>query len=130
MRTYFKVLIFPDVRTAIILTIILTLSICAGTLTPLTENIDAPGSDKWHHFIAFAGLVYPITAASRSYWIPIIIFGASLGALIEIIQPFVNRLGDIQDFRADALGVLIGFAVGVAVFQFKIRHIDNKCQLV
>ena len=125
MLTYLKILIFSDVRTAIILTIILTLSICAGTLTPLTKNIDALGSDKWHHFIAFAGLVYPITVASRSYWIPIIIFGVSLGALIEIIQPFVNRFGDIQDFRADALGVLIGFAVGATVHQFKIRHIDE-----
>ncbi len=39
------------------------------------------------------------------YWVlPVALFGA----LIELIQPFVGRHGDINDFYADALGSIIG----------------------
>ena len=65
MLSVFKALILPDAKTAVILTVILTLTICVGTLIPLTEKIHAPGSDKWHHFIAFAALAYPLTAANQ-----------------------------------------------------------------
>ena len=65
MFSVFKALILPDAKTAFTLTAILTLAICVGTLIPLTEKIHAPGSDKWHHFIAFAALAYPLTAANQ-----------------------------------------------------------------
>ena len=54
-----------------------------------------------------------------SNWIPIILFGLFFGALIELVQPYLNRFGDIQDFQADAIGVLIGFALGVMVYSFR-----------
>ena len=119
MLTYLKTLIFPDIKLAIILTTILKMLICVGTLTPLIEQIDASGSDKWHHFIAFAALVYPLTFASRSYWMPASIFGLSLGASIEFIQPYVNRFGDIKDLQADMLGVSVGLLVGFLVRKIK-----------
>jgi hypothetical protein len=108
---------------AILCTLVLTLTICIATLTPLPLKIDAPGSDKWHHFVAFAALVYPITVANRFYWIPIIIFGFALGGLIEVVQPFVNRFGDIQDFQADIVGMLMGFLIGLMVRQLKFHFI-------
>ena len=119
MLPIFKALILPDAKIAFMITTILALAISVGTLTPLAENVDAPGSDKWHHFIAFTALAYPLTAAGRSYWIPTIIFGLSLGPSIEIIQPYVDRYGYIKDFQADALGMLMRFSLGFVACLFK-----------
>jgi hypothetical protein len=119
MGFYLKACLIPNLRLAIFLTIIFTIVICCGTLTPLPKSLDVPGSDKWHHFVAFSFLVYPLTVANKKCWIPIILFGLFFGALIELVQPYLNRFGDIQDFQADAIGVLIGFALGVMVYSFR-----------
>ena len=119
MVFYLKACLIPNLQLAIFLTIIFTIIICFGTLTPLPKSLDVPGSDKWHHFVAFAFLVYPLTVANKKCWIPIILFGLFFGALIELVQPYLNRFGDIQDFQADAIGVLIGFALGVIVYSFR-----------
>ena len=87
--------------------------------------VDVSGIDKLHHFLAFAALTYPLTVASQRYWLPIIIFGLLFGASIEIIQPYLNRFGDIGDFTADAVGVLIGFLLGALGYLLKIK-IKNR----
>jgi len=110
-----------------VLTFIFILIICVGTLIPLPQAVDVPGTDKWHHFLAFAALVYPLTVANRRCWLLIIAFGLSLVALIEIIQPFVNRFGDIADFTADAVGVLIGFSFGVIGYFLKLKNDNSIC---
>ena len=125
MGFYLKACLIPNLRLAIFLTIIFTIVICCGTLTPLPKSLDVPGSDKWHHFVAFAFLVYPLTVANKKCWIPIILFGLFFGALIELVQPYLNRFGDIQDFQADAIGVLIGFALGVIVYSFRTSVLRN-----
>ena len=125
MVFYLKACLIPNLRLAIFLTIIFTIVICCGTLTPLPKSLDVPGSDKWHHFVAFAFLVYPLTVANKKCWIPIILFGLFFGALIELVQPYLNRFGDIQDFQADAIGVLIGFALGVIVYSFRTSVLRN-----
>jgi len=107
-----------------VLTFISILIICVGTLLPLPQAVDVPGTDKWHHFLGFAALTYPLTVASRRHWLPIIVFGLLFGALIEIIQPYVNRFGDVADFNADAVGVLIGFSFGVGGYFLKLKT-DN-----
>ena len=125
MVFYLKACLIPNLRLALFLTIIFTIIICFGTLTPLPKSLDVPGSDKWHHFVAFAFLVYPLTVANKKCWIPIILFGLFFGALIELVQPYLNRFGDIQDFQADAIGVLIGFALGVIVYSFRASVLRN-----
>ena len=123
VNKYFKFFLLPNVRTGMILTFAFALIICLGTLTPLPQAIDVPGADKWHHFLAFAALTYPLTVASRQCWLLIISFGLAFGASIEIIQPYVNRFGDIADFTADAFGVLIGFMFGVIGYFLKLKKI-------
>ncbi|MBQ58313.1 VanZ family protein [bacterium] len=125
MVFYLKACLIPNLRLALFLTIIFTIVICCGTLTPLPKSLDVPGSDKWHHFVAFSFLVYPLTVANKKCWIPIILFGLFFGALIELVQPYLNRFGDIQDFQADAIGVLIGFALGVIVYSFRASVLRN-----
>ena len=113
MTKYFKILLLPNLQTGVVLTFIFILIICVGTLIPLPQAFDVPGTDKWHHFLAFAALTYPLTVVSRRYWLSIILFGLLFGALIEIIQPYVHRFGDVADFTVNAIGVLIGFSFGV-----------------
>ena len=124
MTKYFKILLLPNLRTGMVLTFISMLIICVGTLLPLPRVVDVPGTDKWYHFLGFAALTYPLTVASRWYWLPITVFGLLFGALIEIIQRYMNRLGDVADFTADAVGVLIGFLFGVGGYFLKLK-IDN-----
>ena len=109
-----------------ILTFTFALIICVGTLTPLPQAVDVPRTDKWHHFLAFAALTYPLTVAA-AIWLLIIAFGLSFGALIEIIQPYVNRFGDVADFIADAVGVLIGFSFGVIGYFLKLKNDNSIC---
>ena len=124
VKKYYKSLFLPNVRTGMVLTLAFALIICLGTLTPLPQVVDVPGTDKWHHFLAFAALTYPLTVANRRCWLLIIVFGLAFGASIEIIQPYVNRFGDIADFTADAFGVLIGFLFGVIGNFVKLKN-DN-----
>jgi len=44
-----------------------------------------------------------------------------LAASIEIIQPYVNRFGDIKDFQADTLGVFLGLLTGILVRRFRAK---------
>ena len=90
-------------------TLIFLLLILFGTLTP-SDVIEIPdiGSDKQYHVLAFILFVMPLTfnKLKNIYWV---LPGAIVfGALIELIQPFVGRYGDIKDFYADALGSVIG----------------------
>ena len=112
--------LFPSLKNAIILTITFVVIICWGTLTPLPQKIDVPGSDKWHHFVAFAALVYPLALASKRYWLKIIIFSLLLGASIEIIRPYVNRFGEMKDFFADSIGVFMGILLAAIAHKFRL----------
>ena len=120
MFTLIQKIIYPNDRIALILTFIFTLLILVGTLTPIPQKIDAPGSDKWHHFIAFGVLTYPMVAANKRLGFAIVLFGLCLGASIEIIQPYVNRFGDFNDFKADCIGILLGY------FSGKLAYRNNK----
>ena len=122
MFTLIQKIIYPNDRIALILTFIFTLLILVGTLTPIPQKIDAPGSDKWHHFIAFAVLTYPMVAANKRLGFAIVLFGLCLGAGIEIIQPYVNRFGDLNDFKADCIGILLGYFSGKLAYKKNKRH--------
>ena len=98
-------------RIALFLTIVLALVIAVSTLTPLPTKIDVPGSDKWHHFIAFAVLVFPLAYCNKRYAMVIAIAALGYGGFIEIVQPYVNRYGEFNDFVADGIGVCIGIAM-------------------
>ena len=98
-------------RTSFLLTLALTAIIAVSTLTPLPTKIDVPGSDKWHHFVAFAALVFPLAYCNKRYAVMIAILALGYGAVIETVQPYVNRYGEFNDFVADGIGVCIGIAL-------------------
>ena len=95
-----------------------------ATLTPLAElSPKPPGGDKLHHFIAFAALTLPtalLYARALTWLLPAAI---AYGGCIEIIQPYVNRLGELGDFVADSLGAIFGAVLGLSLqFAFKLLN--------
>ena len=81
--------------------------------------------DKWTHIVMFGGwctvlwleygLHHRVINMKRA--IPYaIVFPILMGGLIEIVQQTCtggNRSGDFIDFIADAIGVLLGAAIGI-----------------
>lgn len=99
---------------ALVLTCVIALVVGYLTLTPqLTLNI--AGSDKLHHLIGFATLSLPAAILYRHslYWLlPFII---AFGGGIELVQPFVNRNGELADFWADLVGIFLGVGIGLII---------------
>ena len=93
------------------LSILIMLLTTTFSMSPLDNLPEAPGSDKTHHFIAYAALAFPTALRKPRQW-PIIILGFALySGLIELIQPLVNRYGEWMDFLANACGLFIGVAL-------------------
>ena len=96
---------------AIWLTLIFGIVIAWGTLMPLEELPSVPGTDKLQHFVAFGVFVLPVCLLMPARTWLIFAIAVLYGALIEIIQPYVNRYGEMGDFWADAGGAVIGVVI-------------------
>ena len=90
-------------------------SITLLSLWPLSNLPLMPGTDKTHHFIAYASLMLPAALAKPKHWPLIALFFISWSAAIELIQPLVNRYGEWLDLLANGLGVLASI-VSVSTF--------------
>ena len=89
--------------TLFILTVITVLS-----LLPLKELPPVPGSDKTHHIIAYATLMFP-TALRKPHYLPAIgLFFIGWSGAIELLQPYVNRYGEFRDLAANITGLVCG----------------------
>jgi hypothetical protein len=79
------------------------------SLIPITHSV--PGSDKWHHFAAYAGCTFwwcsMYTGAKRRALLGLGF--ALMGALIEVLQGLSGyRYFEWADMGANALGALAG----------------------
>ena len=95
------------------------------SLYPLQEQPNIPGSDKIHHLIAYSALSIGVGLRRPSNYVLIIIFFSFYSGLIEIIQPYVNRFREIEDFLFNNLGILIGLTLGIFI-----NKIINKNKLL
>lgn len=82
--------------------------ITALSLWPLEKLPDVPGSDKTHHFIAYAVLTFPTALRKPKKWKFIGLFFIVYSGVIELLQPLVNRHGELLDMAANATGVACG----------------------
>lgn len=99
------------------LTTSLLIAACVGvvTLLPLEVPVIVPGTDKLHHLVAFAALTFPV-ALMVPRWLPATVVLAVLyGGVIEIIQPYAGRYGDVMDWIADIQGIALGALLGLAI---------------
>ncbi|MFK5997176.1 MAG: VanZ family protein [Rhodobacterales bacterium] len=114
----------PRRTIALGLTAILAMLIAYLTLTPVSAPDLFSGVDKIYHIIAFAALLIPSAYLYRPvlyYTLPCAIL---FGGMIEIIQPYVNRTGDMADFAADIIGTILGVAIGLVlsyIFRPRVR---------
>lgn len=107
---------------AIWLTVGLSITIAALTLIPLNVPKGVPGTDKFHHVLAFAALTLPCAALYPKALLKVMLAAALYGSAIEIIQPFVGRSGEVADFIADIVGIIFGALLGLILnFVLKIR---------
>lgn len=81
-----------------------------------------PGTDKLHHFLAFAALVFPALAVRPSAARWILPLAIAYGGLIELIQPYFGRSAEWGDFVADALGAFAGALAGLAAHRLWLRR--------
>jgi VanZ family protein len=84
------------------------------SLTPLDELPPVPGGDKTYHLIAYSALAFPTALAKPRLILPLAMPYIALGGVIEWIQPYVNRYGEVLDFLANTAGVIIGSWAGWA----------------
>ncbi|MEZ5537472.1 MAG: VanZ family protein [Thiolinea sp.] len=100
------------------LTLVIMASITALSLWPLETLPDVPGTDKTHHFIAYAALMFPVALRQPRYWQWLALALVLYSGLIELIQPFVNRYGEWLDMAANAGGVLCGLLLAQLLLWF------------
>ena len=113
------------IATALVLLLILYLTLVPRTLP--NTNIEIPGLDKLAHAIMFGVLAFvtsidmarrnrnDIRTLSNSTIIYISVIVAFVGLLIEILQQLMQlgRGGDLLDFIADIIGVIIASIITV-----------------
>ena len=79
------------------------------SLLPLAELPPVPGTDKTHHFVSYALLIFPIALRKPKNWQIIVLFYIGWSGAIELIQPYVNRYGEWEDLAANIIGLICGF---------------------
>lgn len=108
------------------------LTVCIIPL-PETPMDDVPMMDKWTHFVMF-GVLSLCIIAEYVYWhrkpkardvaLGGMLLPFALGGLIELVQAYCtggNRSGDVMDWLADGIGVLIGAAIGSLLVYYRAR---------
>ena len=92
------------------------------SLWPASSLPSVPGTDKTHHFIGYAALIFPSAFYHfiQLYQTKMVLFKHLLiswvlfviySGLIELIQPYVNRYGEWLDLLANSLGLLCGIII-------------------
>ena len=92
----------------IAITLCTFISITILSLYPQASLPAVPGTDKTHHLIAYAILMFPVALRKPRYWLLIGIFFILWGGSIELVQPYVNRYGDWFDLVANIGGIVCG----------------------
>ncbi|HCS12326.1 MAG: hypothetical protein COS82_03890 [Zetaproteobacteria bacterium CG06_land_8_20_14_3_00_59_53] len=96
------------------LTLLMLTLITALSLWPLEHLPAAPGSDKLHHGVAYAALMFPAALRRPACRPWLAMFFLCWSGAIELIQPYVNRYGEWGDMAANASGLLLGLMLGAA----------------
>lgn len=96
---------------------LMIIAVIVLSLAPISAAVpDVKNGDKIGHFIAYFSLMtwfswlYPKPLVRNLYAIGFIV----LGGTMEILQSMtVHRMGDIEDFHVNTIGVIIGFVFSV-----------------
>ncbi|RLA22538.1 MAG: VanZ family protein [Gammaproteobacteria bacterium] len=97
-----------------VFTLLSLVVITASSLWPVEKLPLLPGTDKLHHIIAYAILMFPVALRKPEKWMLFGLFFIAYSGGIELVQPYVNRYGEWLDLLANTAGVICGFAVARA----------------
>lgn len=100
------------------LTCLLLISIATLSLWPADYLPKVPGTDKTHHFVAYAALIFPAILKQPKNLLYIVIGFIAFSGAIELIQPFVNRYGEWLDMLANTLGLFCGWLLAKITLYF------------
>ncbi|PSV46159.1 hypothetical protein [Photobacterium indicum] len=92
----------------IVITLFLLFIITFLSLSPQPSLPDVPGTDKTHHFIAYAALMFGVALRKPKNWLLIAVLFICWSGGIELIQPYVNRYGEWLDLAANVGGLMCG----------------------
>ena len=81
------------------------------SLWPFDQLPAVPGSDKTHHLIGYAALMFPTALRQPKHWLLLGLCFIGWSGAIELIQPYVNRYGEWLDLAANSAGVVVGYSV-------------------
>lgn len=105
------------------ITLTVLAAITALSLWPAEALPDVPGTDKTHHFIAYAALMFPAALRRPGHWQWIGLAFIAYSGAIELIQPYVNRYGEWLDLAANSGGVLCGVLLAqVVLYLHRLRQ--------
>ncbi len=102
----------------IALTLFTLAAITILSLWPESTAPIVPGTDKSHHLIAYAILMFPTALRKPERWVLIGLFFIAYGGAIELLQPYVNRQGDWLDMAASTTGVVCGLIIAELINYF------------
>ena len=97
------------------LTLCLLITIAVASLWPVAFLPPIPGTDKTHHFVAYAALMLPTALKKPKYWFTIAVGFLFFSGAIELIQPYVNRFGEWLDLLANAGGIICGIFIAALI---------------
>ncbi|MEH6825284.1 MAG: hypothetical protein V7629_15365 [Motiliproteus sp.] len=100
------------------ITLLNLLAITTLSLWPVEYLPDAPGSDKTHHLIAYALLMFPAALAKPKYGLLLGLLCIGWSGAIELIQPYVNRYAEWLDMAANGVGVALGYSLAGLLHRF------------
>lgn len=99
----------------LLLTFVLLIIISFLSLYPAKELPAVLGTDKTHHFIAYAALMFPAALRKPKHGKVYALMFVTYSGLIELIQPFVNRYGEWLDLLANTDRILSGICIAVLI---------------
>lgn len=110
----------PKTTLALLASLAIAAAIGFLTLSPGISDGGVPGSDKFHHALAFFALALPLSFAQPRLAPWIVTAAIAYGGAIELIQPYAGRDRDAMDFLASAAGAVAGAAIGAGLH--RLRH--------
>ena len=77
-----------------------------SSLWPVDQLPQVPGTDKLHHVIAYAMVMFPIALRRPERWVLFSLLIVAYSGGIELVQPYMNRYGEWLDLLANSAGVV------------------------
>jgi VanZ family protein len=92
------------------------------SLWPAAHLPTVPGTDKTHHFIAYAALILPTALQKPKNYLLLVLTFITFSGMIELIQPYVNRYGEWLDMLANTLGLFFGWLLAKTLLHCYQKH--------